>query len=552
MPRSRAMLWVLAASTFFVGLGRGAITDADEAFYAESAFEMVESGDWLTPHYNYEERFQKPVLYYWLTAVTYRIAGVGETAARWWAAMAGLGLVLVTAACARRWYDEDTGWLAGAIVATNFGYFSLARMALPDLPLTFLVTVAIWTGLTCALETGRLPMRWVAVCAIALGLGFMMKGPVGLVIPAIVIIPILLIERRSLNLQARHLLAGSLLLLIVGAPWYVAMWMSHGTDYLQGFFVGDNVERFTTDRFNDPRPWWFYLPVVGGGLLPWTPLCLVWLRPIKDFVTRRGGAGVLEVRLLFWALIPLVFFTLSVGKQPRYVLPVLPPLAILLASSIIERTRDWRGVDGTRTRANRSTALVVGAALCGLCLVALAVLLYRAQPLVTTLAPAYTMMAAGVIAVAGIAVMWTAGSRAWRSAPDVLALSAAITFAALQYGALSSGGDDSVRQMARLVAEHRADGEAVGTYGVLVRNLIFYARVQTVDIITDDQAEQFLEHTDRTLMVAPAGVVERLERERGVSVRRLAELPYFNQAALRVGSLLQPDPNRDITRVVLV
>jgi hypothetical protein len=131
-------------------------------------------------------------------------------------------------------------------------------------------------------------------------------------------------------------------------------------------------------------------------------------------------------------------------------------------------------------------------------------------------------------------------------------LSAAITFAALQYGALSSGGDDSVRQMARLVAQHRADDEEVGTYGVFVRNLVFYSRIKTVDIITDEQAKQFLAHTDRTLLVAPADAIERLEREHGVSVRRLAELSYFNQAGLRIGAMLQPDPSRDITHVLLV
>ena len=552
MLRSRALLLILAALTFFVGLGRGAITDADEAFYAESAFEMVESGDWLTPHYNYELRFQKPVLYYWLTAATYQVAGSSEAAARWWSAMAGLGLVLVTAACARRWYDEHTGWLSGAIVATNFGYFSIARMALPDLPLAFLITLALWTALVCTLESPRHPTRWLAASAIALGLAFLMKGPVGLVIPAIVIGPILLIERRSLNLSFGQLAEGAVLFLVVAAPWYVAMWMTHGNAYLESFFVGDNFERFATDRFNDPRPWWFYVPVVAGGLLPWTPLCLVWLKPIEEFFLRRRPAGVLDVRLLIWALTPLVFFTISVGKQPRYVLPVLPPLAILLAASIVERTRDWRGLDGTRTKANRSPSLTTGLALSGVFLLALAALLYRARPLVTTLDPGYTVASAVVIAAAGIAVIVVGRSRSWRAGPAVLAMSAAVTFVALQYGALSSGGDDSVRQLARLVAQHRGGSEEVGTYGVFVRNLVFYGRFPTVDIITDEQAQQFLAHTERTLLVAPADAVERLEKEHGTRVRRLAELLYFNQAGLRVGALLQPDPDRDLTRVVLV
>ena len=96
-------LVLLAALTFLVGLGRGPITDADEAFYAEAAREMVESGDWVTPFYNYEPRFQKPILYYWLTAATYLATGPTESAARLWSALSGVGLVLLTAACARRW-----------------------------------------------------------------------------------------------------------------------------------------------------------------------------------------------------------------------------------------------------------------------------------------------------------------------------------------------------------------------------------------------------------------------------------------------------------------
>ena len=109
--------------------------------------------------------------------------------ARLWAALAGVGLVLVTAACGRRWYDETTGLLAAAIVATNFGYFSIGRMALPDLPLTFCITLAIWAALVSTLEQERSPRKFVILAALGLGLGFLMKGPVGIIIPALVIVP---------------------------------------------------------------------------------------------------------------------------------------------------------------------------------------------------------------------------------------------------------------------------------------------------------------------------------------------------------------------------
>ena len=552
MHRITLPLLLLAALTFFAGLGRGAITDSDEAFYAESSREMVASGDWITPYYNYEPRFQKPILYYWLTSATYLATGATEMGARLWAALAGVGLVLVTAACGRRWYDETTGLLAAAIVATNFGYFSIGRMALPDLPLTFCITLAIWAALVSTLEQDRSTRKFVILAALGLGLGFLMKGPVGVIIPMLVIVPVLMIERRSIGLNPEDIVLGFLIMVAVAVPWYVVMWARHGNEYLQSFFVGDNFQRFATDRFNDPRPWWFYLPVVAGGLLPWTPLALVWLGPITQLIRGRRSVGTIDLRLMLWAALPLIFYSLSVGKQPRYVLPVLPPLALLLASSIVERTQEWRGHDGVRSMPRRAMPVVIGSLASGIFFVTLAVLLYRAHPLLINVQWAYTTIAAALIALAGALVIVTAASRNWRSAPLVIALAAAVTLPAVQYGALSSGGDDTVRQMARLVQGNRTGDEQVGTMGVFVRNLVFYSGVKTTDVITDDQAREFLSQADRALMVVPAETLERLEHEQGLKVRRLAELLYFNEAGIRVRTLLGPDSSRDLTRVVLV
>ncbi len=100
---------------------------------------------------------------------------------------------------------------------------------------------------------------------------------------------------------------GFLVMLVIALPWYFVMWGVHGNAYLQSFFVGDNFERFATSRFNDPRPWWFYLPVVAGGLLPWTPLALAWLGPITQFLRGRRSIGTIDLRLLLWAVLPLIF-----------------------------------------------------------------------------------------------------------------------------------------------------------------------------------------------------------------------------------------------------
>lgn len=196
--------------------------------------------------------------------------------------------------------------------------------------------------------------------------------------------------------------------------------------------------------------------------------------------------------------------------------------------------------------------VILGSLLSGVFFVTLGVLLYRAQPLLINVQPVFTTIASCLIAIAGALVILTAVSKSWRMAPLVIALAAAITFPAVQYGALSSGGDDTVRQMARLVQQHRSGNEQVGTWGVFVRNLVFYSGIRTTDVIDDDQAKNFLTQNDRALMVAPAVEIDRLEREQGVKVTRIAELLYFNEAGIRVRTLLWPDRARDLTRVVLV
>ena len=189
MPRQAVVLVGVCALTYFIGLGRPALTDSDEAFYAESAREMTERGDWLTPYYNGQPRFDKPVLYYWLVAGTYLAAGSSAGAARFPAALAGVGLVLVTFFCARRWYDRPTALLAGLIGATSAGIVAMARQALPDLPLAFFVTLATWAALVALLHAPsrraepRERRTWLLVAALAAAGAFLVKGPVG---PALV------------------------------------------------------------------------------------------------------------------------------------------------------------------------------------------------------------------------------------------------------------------------------------------------------------------------------------------------------------------------------
>jgi 4-amino-4-deoxy-L-arabinose transferase-like glycosyltransferase len=533
--RPVVVLLFLSLLTFFLGLGRPAITDSDEAFYAEAAREMVERGDWLTPHYNYQFRWQKPVLYYWLAAATYLIGGVSEWAARCWSAASGLGLVMLTYAAGRHLTTrQDVALLAGAITATSFGYFVMARLALPDLPLTFFITLTIWMLLQASGGDGTARRRWV-VAGAAAGLGFLMKGPVALAVPAVAAAPIWLVERRFPRL--RQLLVAAAVFLVVGSPWYVAMTMAHGTAYLHSFFVGDNLERFATDRFNDPRPIWFYAPIVLGGMMPWTPFLLLWIAPLRDIVTRRRKMAEREWRLVLWSAMPLIFYTASVGKQPRYILPVLPPLAILLARSILD---------------GRRGPVRVAATMSAVILATVAVLLYRARALFVTALPPLTWTAIAALSVSALALIVVAWSVRWRQVPAVMTAAAAVTLLAAQFGALSGVRPEPVEQMAAMVRQHRAAGEAVGEYQVFVRNLVFYARFPQHDLHDEPRALAFMKSPSRVLMVVRSVDLPRLEANAGIAMRRLGEVMYLNTADLKFRTLLRPDADDEPQIVLLV
>ena len=551
----------LAFLTFFVGLGRPAITDSDEAFYAQAGREMVESGDWVTPHYNRQPRFEKPVLFYWLVALAYLAAGIGEFAARVPSALAGLGLVLAAFACARRWYDDRTAVLAGAITATSFGYVAVARQALPDLALACFVTAATWAAFEALVAVprpaGRRRLGWLVAAGVALAAGFLTKGPVGIVLPALIVGPPAvwrcLVEGRARAGRpgppfAR--LAGDVGLLAVVCvaltlPWFGAMTATHGVAYLERFFIAENVERFATARYNDPRPIGYYVPIVIGGLLPWSPLMLVWWRPVRRMLARARRIEPAEVWLGLWAAAPLVFYSISVGKQPRYMLPVLPPLAILLARGV-SRALARQAANG----AGRDRLLAAGGTAAGVVLLLFGAAVARAGILLSDGSPAPIRTAALLIALSGLGVVLAAMSSRQRLLPAALAGASVVTTLSLQYSVLSRPGPEPVERMAALVRAADSGDVPYGRYRVFVRNLVYYTGRPHVELITPEQLRGFLASPEPVLCVLPDTDLEQARAD-GATAYELGRVAYFDTGRLKLRTLLWPDPATDLQTVVL-
>jgi 4-amino-4-deoxy-L-arabinose transferase-like glycosyltransferase len=540
-------LLLLSLFTFFLGLGRQAITDSDEAFYAEAAREMVEGTDWLTPHFNYEERWQKPILYYWFTAAAFAGTDTTEFMARFGSALSGVGLVLLTWNAARRMFNDALGaWIAGAIAATCYGYLAMARAALPDLPLAFFITAAIWTALRATNPDEQLRTSWAALAGLAAGLGFLTKGPLGIVIPAIVLIPIWWRERKRIVIHGSDTAIALVLFAISGLPWYFVMWAVHGTAYLQSFFLADNLERFATTRYNGIRAVWYYVPILVGGLIPWTMFAAVlpW-RVARDLINHRRRLTDVEWRLVIWTLAPLLLFTVSIGKQPRYILPVLPPIAIMLGAGIANRITASRD----RVAGRELTIATLGTAAM---FAGMAALFYRARVLFVSAYPALTWAGIAVVTLAALALAITAVRRSWRWLPMLMPISSALLLLTLQFGAFAGKRPEAVEQIAALIHANRFGGELIGEYETFVRNLPFYTRLKQVPITDDMGAMMFLNSTDRVFLVLNKRDFERLKMASSRPLNVIGQVTYWDTAGVRLRTLLAPQPEEDLDTVVLI
>ena len=378
MKRSQAIVCACAAlgaaALYLAPLGLRGLVGPDEPRYASIAREMAASGDWVTPVLWGEPWFEKPVLLYWLGAAAH--AAGFEDFTRLPAALLGLGFLGFFYWIVRRWFGAAEARAAAAILATSAGWTAFSDIGGFDMPL------AVFTGaaLLCLLPWIDNPAaKRTALPAFGalLGLAVLSKGLAAPAIAFLALLPLLCeTPRRALDLAAPRTLIPFAL---VALPWYGACLARNGEAFWSEFIWEHHVERFFTSSLEHVQPFWFYLPVTALFLLPWTPL-LATLRPAEIAADRR-------LRFLAaWAGGLLLLFSVAVNKLPGYVLPALPPLAVLLAVGWVRRP-------------SRAAALVAAASLLAIPLAAL--LLPRA--LADGLGKAWASLAFGELLAAGAA-----------------------------------------------------------------------------------------------------------------------------------------------------
>jgi len=346
LPANRERLWLalLLLGTVllaFWSLGSLPLVDVDEPVYGQVGKEMAHSGPagWLTPHYGGQPWFDKPPLFYWLTALSMRLFGVSEFAARFPSALLAVALVAVTYALARRTYPQTprAALWAGFALATSVQFFLLARAAVTDMTLALTLTLAL-LALYAWTQTDR--GRWIVLAGVMTGLAALTKGPVALVLIGVQTIAFLCLTRQAKRLLSPALWGGFALCLVVGLPWFLGMIHLHGKLFIDGFLEANNVTRYLQAEHKETSPFWFFLPVLIGGFFPWSlalpgALILAWRQGREAWSARLTDNAALFLGL--WVALVFAFFSASQSKLITYIFPLYPAAAVLVGRWLANR-----------------------------------------------------------------------------------------------------------------------------------------------------------------------------------------------------------------------
>ncbi len=309
-------------------LGTRGLNEPDEGRYAELGREMAASGDWLIPRLNGFEHFQKPPLLYWATAASLKLCGVNEWGARLPSALAALGTAALTCAMGRRLLGKTGGLLAALVLLGSLGYFALSHLLTPDMLMTFWITAA----LACLVEEMHQPAAsWRWGFFIAMGLGFLTKGPMALVVPACAALGATLAGRRSGHPLALPWGRGLLLALLIGLSWFLALSLLQPQLFTY-FWKYELLQRFTSHAHGRSKPFWFFVPVILAGFLPWSIFLPQLARHAWQRLRQAAPLRPLHGLLLGWLLPPFLILSLSGSKLPTYPLPLFPGLSLLLVA----------------------------------------------------------------------------------------------------------------------------------------------------------------------------------------------------------------------------
>ena len=472
----------VAAALYLPALGRPALWEPDEGRYAEIAREMVLTHDYVTPHDDWVRYFEKPPLVYWAEALSIRLLGVNELAVRLPAALATVAEVVVTAALGEAMFGPGVGLAAAMVLGLSPLVFGFARFATLDPALALFITAALasFRAWACApvgenepRSLGAAGGRWFLLASAMTAAGTLTKGPVALVLTGTIGLAWLLGERRAGAILRMPWLGAIAVYLAIAAPWFVLA-ARRNSGFLHFFFIHEHVERYLSNVEHGWGPY-FFVVVTIAGMWPW--ICFVPMGVLQVIREKGQGRDAAAGRpaddraslafLLWWFGIILVFFSIPRAKLGSYILPALPPLAILAGYALCNLPRT----------ANSAARNVFGAiALVDLGATGVAWTAWRFYSAPTdSILLADAMVAAAALTVTSIAALAIVQrGRKPAAAIGAVALGLLIALGLMMKARADAQPLGSYRDLARAIDPYLASGCELASYRHFVQALPFY------------------------------------------------------------------------------
>jgi len=477
--RLQVILLLAFGLIWFSNLEYRKLVNPDEGRYAEIPREMVASGDWTTPRLNDIKYFEKPALQYWATATAYTVFGEHQWTARLWSALTGFLGVLMVLFAGRRLFGAETGWNAALVLGSSLLWVLIAHVNTLDMGVSFFLAAAVCAFVLAQHDDADAHARrnWMLAAWAALALAVLSKGLIGLVLPGAALALYILIERDWRLARRLHLVPGLSLFLVITVPWFVAVSLEN-PEFARFFFIHEHFERFLTRAHGRYQPLYYFIPVLLGGMLPWTSILVdalarAWQRDTgRHFQTRRF--------LLAWAAVVFVFFSVSSSKLVSYILPLFPALALLLGARL------------TRIGPRALAWHTLPAALAGIALLALmpGIARYASREVPAELFQQYAVW----LTAAALLLIAAAAAGAWLALRRLSAVALAVlAFAGLAFAQLVLSGHESlasansayyVAQKIKSELKPAMPFYSVNTYD---QSLQFYLQRSTTMVVYQDE-----------------------------------------------------------------
>ena len=321
----------------FSSLGSSALFEPDEGRNAEKAREILLLGDWVTPYQNFLPTLDKPIFFYWLVAISFKLFGLSEWSARLPSALAGLGCIFLVYRFARLQWGLQEGLWSSLVLITSLEFFLFSRIVIFDMTLTFFISLALFSFYAVTqTDDPRAGKRHCLLMYAAMGAGTLVKGPIALVLSGMIIFFYLLVTRKWFLLRRLNIPLGAIVCFAVVAPWY--LWVeARNPGYLRYFLWEEHFVRYLTPHFSRTKSWYYFFLVLGIGFLPWSFFIPVTAKNLWN----RTFTGA-NLFLTLWVILPFAFFSASNAKLPHYILPIYPALAILTGQAVAAKMQDTK------------------------------------------------------------------------------------------------------------------------------------------------------------------------------------------------------------------